>query len=78
MLAENVDEVWMLTNDFNDIMNIAEKKGGVIASATKCNLFRDRIDECKLMDLSSSGSKFTWKGLITMEVKESMRSWIKL
>lgn len=68
----------MLTDDFNDIMNIEEKKGGVIASTRKCNLFKDRIHECKLMDLGSSGSKFTWKGSITMEVKESMRSWIKL
>lgn len=49
----------MLTDDFNDIMNITEKKGGVIASTRKCNLFKDRIHECKLMDLGSSGSKFT-------------------
>ncbi|CAK8537032.1 unnamed protein product [Lathyrus sativus] len=52
---------WLIADDFNDIMRPDEKNGGVTASSRKCNLFRDREDACKLMDLGSSGPKFTWK-----------------
>lgn len=33
----------MIVGGSNDIMISAEKKGGVIASTRKCNIFRDRI-----------------------------------
>jgi hypothetical protein len=53
---------WLLAGDFNDIMCAEEKRGGVAASTRKCNIFKDRIDVCKLMDIGAMGPKFTWRG----------------
>lgn len=43
--------LWLLAGDFNDILSITGKKGGDKASLRKCNLFKARIDACKLLDL---------------------------
>lgn len=29
---------------------------------SKCRIFRDRINECKLIDMKVVGPKFTWRG----------------
>lgn len=63
-LANNVHDTWMLVGNFNDIISITEKKGGVIASSRKCNLFKARAYEYKLMDLGSFIPKFTWRAPI--------------
>jgi hypothetical protein len=54
----------MLAGDFNDITCPSEKKGGVRASFRRCKKFSDRINSCKLIDLGSVGSKYTWRGPI--------------
>ena len=33
----------MPVKDFNDIVSVDEKKGGVIVSDRKCKIFRDKI-----------------------------------
>jgi hypothetical protein len=63
-IADRMQNSWMFAGDFNDIMCIAEKKGGAPVSVRKCNNFRERINACKLMDLGSVGAKFTWRGPI--------------
>jgi hypothetical protein len=55
---------WLLAGDFNDIASANEKKGGAAVSVRKCNIFKKRIEDCKLMDLGSVGSKYTWRGPI--------------
>jgi hypothetical protein len=55
-------EPWLLAGDFNDIMSMNEKKGGVPASIRKCNLFKERIDACQLIDIGSVGAIYTWRG----------------
>lgn len=49
-----------MTGDFNDILEMSEKKGGRPASFVRCHGFRQRIDNCDLMDLIYQGPKFTW------------------
>jgi hypothetical protein len=61
-LARNINDPWLLAGDFNDIVNADEKRGGAVASIRKCNIFKDRIDACKLIDLGAIGPKFTWRG----------------
>lgn len=63
-LENNVHDTWMLVGNFNDIISKTEKKGGVITSSRKCNLFKARVYEYKLMDLGSFIPKFTWRGPI--------------
>lgn len=40
------------------------EKVGANASTGKCKMFQDRINGCELMDIQSSGHKFTWRSLI--------------
>jgi hypothetical protein len=51
---------WMIAGDFNDIKCEEEKRGGARVSVRKCNKFRERIDDCRLIDMEASGPKFTW------------------
>ncbi|XP_058762472.1 uncharacterized protein LOC131635855 [Vicia villosa] len=61
-LAENVNSPWMLAGDFNDMAFSSEKKGGAISSTRKCKVFRDNINDCRLLQVDMAGLKFTWRG----------------
>ena len=52
---------WLYLGDFNEITRQSEKMGGSYRSQAQMQLFRDAIDECGFMDLSFTGSQFTWK-----------------
>lgn len=62
VLKDSVSEPWMLAGDFNEISYPTEKKGGVSASAKRCETFCERMKMCMLNDLVSHGPKFTWRG----------------
>lgn len=66
----------MIVGDFNDIMSSIEKKGGVITSTRKCNIFKDRNEDCKLMALQVPS--LLGGGIFSMVDNEFMRSWIDL
>ncbi|XP_075636753.1 uncharacterized protein LOC142608992 [Castanea sativa] len=51
---------WMCAGDFNEILKQSEKLRGRIRPPGQMQLFRDRLDECGLMDISFKGSPFTW------------------
>jgi hypothetical protein len=61
-IASNMKDPWLLAGDFNDILSINEKKGGAPASIRKCNLFKERVDACHLLDVGFVGAKYTWRG----------------
>ncbi|RZB83991.1 hypothetical protein D0Y65_032446 [Glycine soja] len=48
--------------DFNDIVSQQEKKRGAPVSLRRCQIFKDRINNCNLMDLGALGPQFTRKG----------------
>ncbi|CAK8563852.1 unnamed protein product [Lathyrus sativus] len=82
-----MQELWMIIEDFNDITSTTKNKGGVIASTRKSKLFIERIDKCKLMDLGSSGPKFTLRGPIyhrgqriyeNLDIALSNITWIEI
>ncbi|MCH86446.1 hypothetical protein A2U01_0007303, partial [Trifolium medium] len=64
LIADSMQEPWMIAGDFNDIVCANEKKNGAPVSLRRCNNFRERINACNLMDLGSVGAKFTWRGPI--------------
>lgn len=64
-IAQDTDEPWVIMGDLNDILEAQEKKGGAPINARKCDLFRNRIDKCLLMDVGSHGHRYTWKGPCT-------------
>lgn len=55
---------WFLGGDFNEILSVEEEKGVAAISYRKCDLFRERIEACNLMDHSFLGHMFTWRGPI--------------
>lgn len=63
-IAESRQGWWLVTGDFNDILSQEEKEGGAPINLRRCNLSRDRVNECGLMDMGSVGSRFTWRGLL--------------
>jgi hypothetical protein len=64
LIADRMLEPWMIAGDFNDIVCAAEKKNGAPVSIRRCNIFRERINSCNLMDLGTIGAKFAWRGPI--------------
>lgn len=54
----------MLGWNFNDILNVNEKRGGSPISWRKCDIFKNIIEQYNLMDLGFTGHQFTWKGPI--------------
>ncbi|KAF7813509.1 ribonuclease H [Senna tora] len=60
--SNNLQEDWVVAGDFNDILSESDKKGGAPFNPRRCTIFANRIDRCNLMEVPSSGSRFTWKG----------------
>lgn len=51
---------WLCFGNFNEILNLNGKTGGLNKSADVFNEFRDVVLDCKLFDLRSRGHPFTW------------------
>ncbi|XP_075088125.1 uncharacterized protein LOC142170186 [Nicotiana tabacum] len=51
---------WFVGGDFNEVLKSMDKFGGNPVNPSCSNLFWDCLNECKLLDLSYKGSKFTW------------------
>ena len=51
---------WLCAGDFNDITRTHEKKGGRLRPYSQMKNFREALDECDLVDLGYTSSKFTW------------------
>ena len=54
------DKPWILGGDFNLIMNLEEKKGGIRNLNTASVHFNDLIDTLDLIDVRTSNGIFTW------------------
>ncbi|XP_021725132.1 uncharacterized protein LOC110692446 [Chenopodium quinoa] len=51
----------VMFGDFNEILSLEEKEGGVPRSESLIDAFRNAIDDCGMRDLGYKGSIFTWK-----------------
>lgn len=51
----------LVRGDFNDIMSVFEKMGGKLVSFEKCEVFKNIVYLCKLVDLGYVGHKYTWR-----------------
>ncbi|XP_028767870.1 uncharacterized protein LOC114725484 [Neltuma alba] len=62
MLADEINEPWMVVGDFSDIKSPLEQKGGGRVNEARCRRFTEWIQECELIDIDATGPFFTWKG----------------
>lgn len=52
---------WFVCGDFNEIMHGFEKKGGIPREEKRMKVFRNALEDCRLMDVGYSGKWFTWE-----------------
>lgn len=57
--------------DFNDILHLSEKIGGLLTSLRRCTLFQQCINNYDLIDTGCSGYPYTLRGLLGC-----MKNWI--
>ena len=53
---------WCCIGDFNELLQVGEKKGGNPRSHNLMQAFREAMDACEFVDLGFSGPTFTWHG----------------
>lgn len=51
---------WLCFGDFNEVLNLNEKLGGIDRRANLVNDFREALKDCDLTNLGSTGYQFTW------------------
>lgn len=55
-IASNMCDMWMLAGDFDDIVYVSDKRGGVIPPMSRCRRFHDIMDMCFINDVEARGS----------------------
>ncbi|KAK1586814.1 hypothetical protein Q3G72_006391 [Acer saccharum] len=50
---------WIVLGDFNEILHLDEKQGGVTRSNITMSPFKEAIDDCALLDIGYVGNKYT-------------------
>ncbi|PNY14401.1 ribonuclease H [Trifolium pratense] len=58
-LQTTIAGTWMLIGDFNETLLPSEQRGGVF-NHTRATVFANFIDNCNLLDLTTTGGRFTW------------------
>ncbi|XP_019095662.1 PREDICTED: uncharacterized protein LOC104763574 [Camelina sativa] len=53
---------WMMTGDFNELVDPSEKKGGPVRSMATCVEFQQMLSACGLWEVRHKGYQFSWFG----------------
>lgn len=61
-LSTTINEPWLLVGDFNEISSTTEQKGGAPPDQQRCLAFSKWINDCNLVEVSTVGTKYTWRG----------------
>ena len=62
MLSSKPKMPWCCFGDFNELLQIQDKQGGVPRAHSLKQAFRDTLDLCGFVDLDYTGPDFTWHG----------------
>ena len=62
MLGSKPKLSWCCFEDFNELLQVEDEKGGAPRAHNLMQAFRDGLDHCGLVDLGYSGPDFTWHG----------------
>lgn len=52
---------WLCIGDFNQVLNVEDKRGGNLPNLGRIRDFREMLEDCGLTDLECKGPKFTWR-----------------
>lgn len=53
--------LWLVIGDFNEILFLFEKKGGLLRSDKQMRAFSAALENCALEDLGYEGAWYTWE-----------------
>jgi hypothetical protein len=59
-LSNFLPSPWIVMGDFNEIVDLSEKRGGATRANGQMDDFRQTLEDCSLYDLGFMGPKFTW------------------
>ena len=62
MLSSKLRLPWCCIGDFNELLQVGEKKGGVPWSHNLMQAFREAMDVYEFVDLGFSSPAYTWHG----------------
>lgn len=60
LVANLHDLPWVIVGDFNKVLNVEEKFGGLVVDLHWALRFQDFLNYCRMIDLGFSGPEFTW------------------
>ena len=72
-LSQKYQLPWLCFGDFNEIVSVEEKLGGVQRSKKHMDDFREVIHRCRFKDLGFVGPEFTWCNMQQGESKMFLR-----
>ncbi|KAI9187395.1 hypothetical protein LWI28_027648 [Acer negundo] len=75
-LKEMDDLPWVCGGDFNELLSVHDKVGGLLKSFIGMSNFRQAIEECNLSDLGYTGPRHTWNN--KREGKSNIRERIDM
>lgn len=58
-LNHSIDAPWMIIGDFNETLLPSEQRGGIFHHSRAAS-FSNFMNSCNLLDLTTTGGKFTW------------------
>lgn len=58
-MANLHDLPWVIVGDFNKVLNVEEKFGGLAVDLHWALRFQDFLNYCRMIDLGFSGPEFT-------------------
>lgn len=59
-LRGRIMDPWLLLGDFNEVLLPSEVRGGVFCS-NRARRFSEVLENCTLVDLGATGSRYTWR-----------------
>ena len=62
MLSSKQKLPWCCFGDFNELLEVSDKRDGVPRAHSQMQMFREVLDHCGFVDLGYSGPDFTWHG----------------
>ena len=62
MLSSKLKLPWCYLGDFNELLEVGDKRGGASWAYSLMQNFREVLDYCGFVDLRFSGLDFTWHG----------------
>ncbi|XP_026458657.1 uncharacterized protein LOC113359200 [Papaver somniferum] len=59
-ITDDINRPWMLLGDFNFIMHVSEKQGGIAPNSLVPDFIRAKMSDLNLNEIFSFGNHFTW------------------